>query len=159
PFHRYVAGDIVTFGGRTYTALQAENSLPTWTPPATPALWQAVNPKGSLSCASVPDAPTDLIASNLSANTLVLSWQASATSANCVIASYTVLINGSQVGTATGTTLSVTGLSAATSYTVTVAANDMVGASAQSAAIKVTTLARLGGGGSSCAPPWLAGVV
>jgi chitinase len=159
PFHRYVVGDVVSFGGRTYTALQAESSLPTWAPPATPALWQPVNPKGSLSCAGVADAPTGLSASNLTASTLVLAWQAATAPANCVIASYTVVVNGSQVGTTTGTSLSVTGLSAATSYTVTVLANDAVGASAPSAAIKVTTLAEPGGEGSSCAPPWVASAV
>src|SRR5262249_30065331 len=125
-------------------------------PPATPALWQAINPKGSLGCSDVPDAPSGVSGSNLTTSTVVLSWQTAPAPTNCMIASYTVLINGSQVGSTTGTVLSVTGLSAATSYVVTVEANDVVGASPQSAAIKVTTPASAGGGGSGCAPQWFA---
>jgi len=32
-------GDVVTYGGNTYRCLQTHNSIPTWTPPAVPALW------------------------------------------------------------------------------------------------------------------------
>ena len=38
----YAVGDEVSFGGATYRCRQAHTSQPDWTPPATPALWQAL---------------------------------------------------------------------------------------------------------------------
>jgi chitodextrinase len=58
--HHYAIGDLVTYNGVTYQALQAETSISTWTPAATPALWQAIDMKGAGSCAAVPPAPTAL---------------------------------------------------------------------------------------------------
>ncbi|GEM_PF-2064772 len=42
PYTSYVAGDLVTYNGQTYQALQAHTSLPGWEPPSVPALWQPV---------------------------------------------------------------------------------------------------------------------
>ncbi|ANS77137.1 chitinase [Paenibacillus yonginensis] len=36
----YHVGDVVTYGGKTYTCLQAHTSIVTWEPPNTPALWK-----------------------------------------------------------------------------------------------------------------------
>jgi chitodextrinase len=60
---------------------------------------------------------------------------------NWTISSYTVLQNGTSIGTATGTTFAVTGPSASTAYSFTVEATGANGASGASAAVNVTTLA------------------
>ncbi|GAA1969367.1 carbohydrate-binding protein [Catenulispora subtropica] len=40
PDHTYAAGDVVTYGGATYTCLQGHTSMVGWEPPNVPALWQ-----------------------------------------------------------------------------------------------------------------------
>jgi len=93
------------------------------------------------SCNSVPSAPTGLAASGTGSSGTTLSWTADTAPANCSISSYTVLEGGTEIGTATGTSFAVTGLSASTTYSFTVEANDSEGASPASSALKVTTAA------------------
>jgi chitodextrinase len=152
----YAIGNMVTYGGVTYTAIQAETSETGWEPPNVPALWQPTNPGGAQSCASAPPAPANAASSNLSSTGVTISWTASAAPANCTITGYTVSSGGVSVGTATGTSLAVTGLTASTAYSFTVKASDIAGTSAASNTVSVTTPASGGTGGGSCAPTWVA---
>jgi chitinase len=93
------------------------------------------------SCTTTPSAPTGLAASGTTSSSTNLSWTAVTPPTNCTISSYTVLENGTSIGTATGTTFAATGLSASTSYSFTVEATDSNGTSAASSALNVTTLA------------------
>jgi chitinase len=63
------------------------------------------------------------------------------------VTGYTVYENGASIGSSSGTTFVVTGLSAQTTYSFTVAAVDSAGASPQSAPLHVTTGTGGGGGG------------
>jgi hypothetical protein len=56
------------------------------------------------------------------------------------VTGYTVYQNGQSIATTTSPTYSVTGLSASTQYSFTVAASDSDGASAHSTAVNVSTL-------------------
>jgi chitinase len=81
-----------------------------------------------------------------------LSW----TAPSGTVTGYDVAENGSQVATVTGTTDTVTGLSASTGYTFTVSAYNSGGQSAASNSVSATTAASSsgggGGGGSSGLP-------
>ncbi len=85
-----------------------------------------------------PSVPTNLAASNVTQTTLTLSWDAS--SDNVGVTGYDVYQGASNLGTVTGTSANVTGLTAGTSYSFTVRAKDAAGnVSAASAALNVTT--------------------
>jgi uncharacterized protein involved in high-affinity Fe2+ transport len=111
----------------------------------------------SPTCTSTPTAPTSLAASGTTSSGTSLNWTADSAPANCSISSYTVLKNGASIGTATGTSFAVTGLSASTTYSFTVEATDAAGTSAASSAVSVTTSASSGGegpyGGTPAAVP------
>lgn len=104
------------------------------------------------SCTAAPSAPTGLAASGTTSSGTNLSWNADTPPANCTISSYTVLQNGTSIGTASGTSFAVSGLAASTSYSFTVEATDAAGTSAASAAVNVTT--QSGGNGGTCATAW-----
>jgi|GEM_PF-2417661 len=72
-----------------------------------------------------PSVPSSVVATALSANRIDVTWNASTDASG--VASYTVLRNGSTVGTATGTTYSDTSVSASTTYSYTVSATDTAG--------------------------------
>ena len=103
------------------------------------------------SCTTKPSAPTGLAASGTTSSGTNLSWTADTPPSGCTISSYTVLQNGTSIGTPTGTSFTVSGLAASTSYSFTVEATDAAGTSTASSAVNVTTLA---GGGGSCATAW-----
>src|SRR5207249_3393284 len=85
-------------------------------------------------------APTGLGASALTPTSLTLSW--SAATDNVGVTGYRVYRNGTLVASPTGTSVSITGLSAGTTYSFTVAAVDAAGnASVLSAPLSVTTAA------------------
>jgi chitinase len=107
---------------------------------------------GGGTCATSPNAPTGLAASGTTSSGTSLSWSAVTPPTGCTISNYAILENGSSIGTASGTTFAVSGLSASTTYSFTVEAMDANGASAPSSAVSVTTLS--GGGGGSCATAW-----
>jgi chitinase len=109
---------------------------------------------GGSTCATSPNAPTGLAASGTTSSGTNLSWSAVTPPTGCTISNYAILENGSSIGTASGTTFTVTGLSASTNYSFTVEAMDANGASAPSSAVGVTTLSS--GGGGSCATAWSA---
>lgn len=153
----YRVGDLVAYSGITYRNIQAHRSIETWTPPETPALWQALTTNANASCAAVPPAPTGLATSNLSASGVTLEWTAPTMPDNCSSTGYTVYVNGTSVGTTLDTSYAISGLSASTSYRLTVTASDSKGTSAASTALTVTTLAA--GSGDSCAATWSASTV
>ncbi|WP_281886294.1 cellulose binding domain-containing protein [Paenibacillus sp. YYML68] len=94
-----------------------------------------------------PTAPTSLAAAAASSTQINLSWTASTD--NVAVAGYRVYRGGTQVGTASSTSYSDTGLTASTAYSYTVRAYDAVGnvSSASNTASATTTSS--GGGGST----------
>lgn len=87
-----------------------------------------------------PTAPTNLAASNVTQTALTLTWTASTD--NVGVTGYQVFSNGAKVADATGTSYNLTGLTAATSYTLTVRAKDAAGnVSGTSTALVVKTAA------------------
>lgn len=90
-----------------------------------------------------PTAPTNLTASNTTDTTTDLDWNASTD--NVGVTGYEVFLDGSSIGTVTGTAANITGLTANTSYAFTVRAFDAAGNnSGFSNTANVTTT---GGGG------------
>lgn len=85
-----------------------------------------------------PTAPTGLTAGTTTATSVALSWDAS--SDDTAVTGYEVLVDGDVAATSSGTSATVSGLDADTSYDVTVRARDAAGnRSSASAAITVTT--------------------
>ncbi len=107
---------------------------------------------GGSQCTTSPNAPTGLVASGTTSSGTSLSWSAVTPPTGCTITNYSILENGNAIGTSTGTTFAVSGLTASTTYSFTVEAMDANGSSAPSGAVQVTTLS--GGGGGSCATAW-----
>ncbi len=93
---------------------------------------------GSSADTQAPSAPTNLAASNVTQTTLNLSWTASTD--NVGVTGYDVYENGTSIGSVTGTSASVSGLTAGTTYSFYVKAKDAAGnVSAASNTISVTT--------------------
>ena len=92
---------------------------------------------------SVPAAPAGLAVTGTTASSVSLSWTAPAGT----VTGYTVYENGSRAASVTGTSATVSGLAAATSYSFTVTAYNSAGESAASGAVQATTAASGGGGG------------
>src|SRR5947207_6294956 len=90
-------------------------------------------------CTTIASAPGKPTASGTTFNSTNLSRPAVTAPANCSITGYTVLKNGSSIGTTTSTSFTVNGLTAQTTFNFSVAANDGAGSSAPSAAVSVTT--------------------
>ncbi len=89
---------------------------------------------------TAPSAPTNLVASNATSSSLTLSWTASMD--NVGVVRYDVYSGGVLAGNTTGTSMAISGLSASTSYTLTVKAADAAGnVSAASAGVTGTTTA------------------
>lgn len=86
-----------------------------------------------------PAAPTGLTASGATASSLNLSWSAASGAT-----SYTLYRGGAAPVSVTGTSMTVTGLTASTSYTFQVSAVNAAGESAKSAAVSASTTS--GGG-------------
>ena len=85
-----------------------------------------------------PTVPAGLGSSSVTTTGFSLSWSASTD--NVGVTGYEVFSNGTSIGTPTGTTLSVTGLSCGTTYAMNVRARDAAGNwSAQSTALNVST--------------------
>ncbi len=135
----YSVGQLVTYNGSEYKCLQAHTSQAAWDPADVPALWSLVG--ACSSCTAVPSAPTGLADSLTTSTGTTLNWTAVTPPANCSISSYKILKGGTSIGTATGTSFAVTGLSPSTAYSFTVEATDSDGSSSPSSAVNVTTLA------------------
>lgn len=91
-----------------------------------------------------PSAPSALSASNTTQTTTDISWTASTD--NVGVTDYDVSVNGTLSGSTTGTTYAVTGLSANTTYAISVVANDAAGNASGAGSLNVTTAAAPGGG-------------
>ena len=143
----YAVGALVTYEGSEYKCLQAHTSEVGWDPVDAPALWSLVGTCSTsttssttgATCSAVPSAPSGLSASSTTQTGTTLSWNAVTPPSNCSITSYTIYKSGTSIGTSTGTSFAVTGLSAGTSYTFTVAATDSDGTGSQSSSVSVTT--------------------
>ncbi|NEW06619.1 hypothetical protein GK047_11400 [Paenibacillus sp. SYP-B3998] len=136
PNTSYQAGDIVTYGGSNYSCLQGHTSVNGWEPPNVPALWK-LQTGGSIDT-QAPTAPTNLIATGSTTTSISLSWTASTD--NVGVTGYDVYRGATLAGTATGTTFTASGLTAATSYSFTVKAKDAAGnVSTASAVVTGTT--------------------
>ncbi len=88
-----------------------------------------------------PTVPTGLASSAITQTSFTLTWTASTDAVG--VTGYTILQDGSPIGTTTGaTTFNVTGLTAGTTYSMRVSAQDLAGnTSAQSTPLNVTTTA------------------
>jgi chitinase len=104
---------------------------------------------GSGSGGTAPAAPAGLAVTGTTSSSVSLSWTAPAGT----VTGYYVFENGTQAGTVSGTSDTVTGLAASTSYTFSVAAYNAAGSSAQSGAVSATTAASGGNGGGSSGLP------
>lgn len=89
----------------------------------------------------IPNAPTGLTETSLTSTSVALTWTAPATPAGATLSGYSILKDGKVIATTTGTSFTVTGLTAATSYSFTVEAIDQYGASKPSTALAVKTAA------------------
>ena len=144
----YTGGMTANVNGINYRAnwwTQGQNPATNNGPAGSGQPWTSLGPCSS--CKTLPSVPTGLSASGTTSFSTNLKWNASTAASNCAITGYTVFQNGSAVGTASGTSFSVFGLSAQTKYTFAVAADDPAGKSGASAAISVTTGSGGGGGG------------
>jgi chitodextrinase len=102
-----------------------------------------------------PSAPTTLAAAGTTQTTTNLSWTASTD--NVAVTGYDVYQGATLKATVTGTTYSVTGLTAATAYDFSVKAKDAAGnISASSNVVNVTTLAPVADTTAPTAPTTLA---
>jgi chitinase len=92
---------------------------------------------------TAPDAPTGLTVTGTTSSSVSLSW----TAPSGTVTGYYVDENGTEVASVTGTTDTVTGLAASTTYSFTVIAYNSAGSSPASSAVSATTSASSGGGG------------
>ncbi|MFD9095498.1 chitinase [Streptomyces collinus] len=96
---------------------------------------------------TVPSAPGGLSVSGTTSSSVSLSWSAVSGATG-----YNVYRDGTKVTAVTGTSATVTGLSASTSYSFQVTATNSAGESAKSATVTGTTTATGGGGGGGTLP-------
>ena len=90
-----------------------------------------------------PTNPTGLASSNIAETSVSLSWNAS--SDNVGVVQYNVFIDGSNIGNVAGTGANITGLTAATTYTMGVQAQDAAGNTSAITTLNVTTAGGSGG--------------
>jgi chitinase len=96
---------------------------------------------------TVPGAPGGLTVSGTTSSSVSLAWNTVAGATG-----YTVYRDGTRVTAVSGTSATVTGLAAATSYSFQVTASNAAGESAKSAAVTARTAPRQDGGGGTTLP-------
>ncbi|MEV6960134.1 glycoside hydrolase family 18 protein [Streptomyces sp. NPDC051207] len=96
---------------------------------------------------AVPGAPAGLAVSGTTSSSVSLAWNTVAGATG-----YTVYRDGTKVTAVSGTSATVTGLAAATSYSFQVTASNAAGESAKSAAVTARTAPRQDGGGGTTLP-------
>ncbi|WP_434098092.1 chitinase [Streptomyces sparsogenes] len=104
-------------------------------------------PGGSTPGDPVPTAPTGLRTGAVTSSSVALSWTAVSGATG-----YNVYRDGTKVQAVGGTSATVTGLAASTSYQFQVTATNAAGESPRSAAVTGTTSAGSGGGGGGTVP-------
>jgi len=97
---------------------------------------------------TVPAAPAGLTVSGTTSSSVSLSWSAVSGATG-----YNVYRNGTKVTAVTGTSATITGLTASTSYSFQVTATNSAGESAKSGTVTGTTAATGGGGGGGGSLP------
>lgn len=103
-----------------------------------PEYVQAIWGSAPSSDTQAPTTPTNLIASAVTATSVALNWTAS--SDNIGVTGYTIYMNNTLKTTITGTSASITGLTASTAYSFYVIAKDAAGnSSIKSTTISTTT--------------------
>ena len=102
-------------------------------------------PAGGGGGGTAPGAPANLTITGTTSSSVSLSW----TAPSGTVSGYNVYQNGSRATSVTGTSATVTGLAASTSYTFTVSAVNSVGEGPQSGSVQATTASSGGGGGGS----------
>ncbi len=133
----YVTGDFVTYSGKGYDCRQNHTSLTGWEPPNVPALWLE-NSTTPPQDTQAPSTPSGLTSPSKTANSVSLSWNAS--SDNVAVTGYEVFNGSTLAASVSGTSATVSGLNANTTYTFTVKARDAAGnRSAASSAFSTTT--------------------
>ncbi len=98
---------------------------------------------------SAPAAPAGLAVTGTTASSVSLSWTAPAGT----VTGYHVYENGTKATSVTGTSATVTGLAAASTYSFTVTAYNSAGESTASGAVQATTASSGGGGGGGGGSP------
>lgn len=98
---------------------------------------------GSSGGGTVPGAPTGLAVTGSTASSVSLAW----TAPSGTVTGYNVYENGTNVMTASGTSATVTGLTAATTYSFAVTAFNSAGEGTKSGSVTATTATSGGGGG------------
>ncbi len=96
---------------------------------------------------TVPAAPAGPAVTGTTSSSVSLSWNTVSGATG-----YNVYRGGTKVASVSGTSATVTGLAAATSYSFQVTATNAAGESAKSAAVTATTAASGGGGGTGTLP-------
>jgi len=96
---------------------------------------------------TVPATPAGLAVSSTTSSSVSLSWNTVSGATG-----YNVYQGGTKVQSVTGTSATVTGLTASTSYSFQVTATNSAGESAKSTAVTGTTTASSGGGGGGAVP-------
>ncbi|MFF5213319.1 carbohydrate-binding protein [Streptosporangium sp. NPDC000396] len=118
----YTAGARVTYNGVDYECIQSHTSQPGWEPPNVPALWKVASGGGDT---TPPSVPGGLRVTGTSSSSVSLAWNASTD--NVGVTGYNVYRGSTLVTTASGTSVTDSGLAASTSYTYTVRARDAAG--------------------------------
>ena len=114
-----------------------------------------VNLGGSTADTQAPSVPTGLAASNVTQTTVDLNWNSSTD--NVGVTGYDIYQGATNLGTVTGTSDTITGLTASTSYSFSVRARDAAGnVSGASNSVNVTTSAPAGDTQAPTAPTSLA---
>ncbi|MFE5403469.1 chitinase [Streptomyces sp. NPDC056580] len=131
-------------GGYTYLGVTGTGTtdVSTWTPDT--ASWKQLSDGGGGGdpAPTVPAAPAGLTVAGTTSSSVSLSWSAVSGATG-----YNVYRNGTKVTAVTGTSATVTGLAASTSYSFQVTAANSAGESAKSGTVTATTAATGGGGG------------
>nr|BFE58528.1 hypothetical protein GCM10020063_030540 [Dactylosporangium thailandense] len=153
----YTVGTQVTYQGHTYQALQTHTAYPGtgWNPAATPSLWKDLGTCGGgpttpppTTPSGVPSAPGNLRITATTNTSLALAWNAS----TGTVTGYRVYEGTTVKATVTGTSTTVSGLTAGSTHTYTVKAYNAQGESGASNSVTGTTTGGTTTGGGTAAP-------
>lgn len=142
----YTAGMQVIEGGVVYQAnWWTKGNDPQFNHGVSGQPWSVVGPPDSPSAAAVPTVPDGLAATETSADSITLTWNASSVPDGAAVTGYAIFLNNQQIATTTGTTYTIANLTANTTYQFSVSAIDAAGSSAQASPIFVHTASATSG--------------